>query len=68
MSESESSDGDEVPTAIPKKRALGAKAEEGLKRRVDHTGSAEKEYKSSESSDEDEEGDISVWINTHLIN
>lgn len=37
-------------------------------RRVDHAGSAEEEYKSSESSDEDEEGDISVWINIHCMN
>lgn len=67
-SESESSDEDEVPTALTKKGALGAKPEVGLKHRVDHTGSAEKEYTSSESSDWNEEGSLSVRMNTRCIN
>lgn len=68
MSESASSDEDEVPKTLTKKRAFGARADDNLNRKVDHTGLAEKEYKSSESSDEDVEEDLSVWKNTHFIN
>lgn len=68
VSESTSSDEDEVPTTLTKKRAFGAIADNNLNRRADHTGLAEKEYKSSESSDEDAEEDLSVWKNPHFIN
>ncbi|MCJ1342570.1 transcription elongation factor spt5 [Peltigera leucophlebia] len=59
-SENKSSNEDEVPTAVTNKEALGGKPEEGLKRTVDHTGWAEKEYDSIENSNEDEEEDLSA--------
>lgn len=68
MSESASSDEDKVLTTLTKTRAFSALAENSLNRKVDHTGLAEKEDNSSESSDEDAEEDLSVWKNTHFIN
>lgn len=61
MSESEVSNEVEVPTAVTSKGACGGKPEKGLKRRDDQTWWVNKEYDSSETSDEDEEEILPVW-------